>query len=126
MCNCMRSNQRLNNETDEATRIHADRQIIIDAVIGKMKETDGKRHIIELRDEDFEDSDDKTASWKVVDRLEFYDEYTYGENYIEVEDIAMFDCNDDAYTPEWENRIEIRNKACASGEKFIINTISNY
>lgn len=111
--------QNCTSDESNAKIIRIDRRTIIDAIKGKMKETNGRRHVLALQNVDLDGSNDKTASWDVLERSEMHDA-TYGEDYLEVEDLAYYDCNDDAYSDSWEARIDIHNEVTVHGQHYNI------
>lgn len=111
--------QRYTSDESNAKIIRTDRRTIIDAIKGKMKETNGRRHILALQNVDLDGSNDKTASWDVLEHREMHDAI-HGEDYLEVEDIAYYDCNDDAYSDSWEARIDIFNEVIIDGQHYHI------
>lgn len=96
-----------NTVTDADEIIKADPETIINAIEGKLRETNGKRHVIGLRPDPVTDA--LLVSWEVLEHDELA-EASHGEDYIDVEDIAEYDCNDDAYSDEWKARITIHDE----------------
>ncbi|WP_226042487.1 hypothetical protein [Natrinema sp. DC36] len=108
--------EQTNTQTDVETKfIEAYQETIVDAIKGALKESEGHSHILRILTH--EETAVRNIRWECLS-FNTYRELQHGVDYLKVEDLADFDCDDDVYTDTWESRIDFHTEIEANGEKF--------
>ena len=104
------------DQNTESTYIESYRETIVDATKGLLKESDGHRHILRIKTHD--ETGVRSLEWERIS-YDRYAELEHGKDYLEVDDVAVYDCNEkDIYTDTWEARIDIHSEFCIDDEEF--------